>query len=198
MATHSSVLAWRIPGIGEPSGLLSVGSHRVGHDWSDLAAAVAAAAGKYLNKKEALHLWTWWSHGRQQAPLHVGTNILIYQKICNQKIEIFQLKRLLWPAHDLNQTLHWLEWSVSWPVSMHCTSALAIEEGNAFRNKKTEDIVIHIEALRNFTLQALKDSNKDANLLNSNVSMIKKKKVPWKHMAIDILTVSQERTYVII
>ena len=39
MATHSSVLAWRIPGIGEPGGLLSMGSHRVGHDWSDLAAA---------------------------------------------------------------------------------------------------------------------------------------------------------------
>ena len=39
MATHSSVLAWRIPGMGEPGGLLSMGSHRVGHDWSDLAAA---------------------------------------------------------------------------------------------------------------------------------------------------------------
>ena len=39
MATHSSVLAWRIPGTGEPGGLLSMGSHRVGHDWSDLAAA---------------------------------------------------------------------------------------------------------------------------------------------------------------
>ena len=39
MATHSSVLAWRIPGTGEPGGLPSVGSHRVGHDWSDLAAA---------------------------------------------------------------------------------------------------------------------------------------------------------------
>ena len=32
MATHSSVLAWRIPGTGEPAGLLSMGSHRVGHD----------------------------------------------------------------------------------------------------------------------------------------------------------------------
>ena len=39
MATHSSILAWRIPGMGEPSGLQSMGSHRVGHDWSDLAAA---------------------------------------------------------------------------------------------------------------------------------------------------------------
>ena len=39
MATHSSVLAWRIPGTGEPGGLPCLGSHRVGHDWSDLAAA---------------------------------------------------------------------------------------------------------------------------------------------------------------
>ena len=46
MATHSSVLAWRIPGTGEPDGLLSMGSHRVGHDWSDLAGAAAAARGK--------------------------------------------------------------------------------------------------------------------------------------------------------
>ena len=39
MATHSSVLAWRIPRMGEPGGLSSMGSHRVRHDWSDLAAA---------------------------------------------------------------------------------------------------------------------------------------------------------------
>ena len=43
METHSNALAWRIPGTGEPGGLPSVGSHRVGHDWSDLA-----AAGHYL------------------------------------------------------------------------------------------------------------------------------------------------------
>ena len=43
MATRSSVLAWRIPGTGEPRELPSLGSHRVGHDWSDLAAAAAAA-----------------------------------------------------------------------------------------------------------------------------------------------------------
>ena len=41
MATHSSILAWRIPGTGEPSGLPSMGLHRVGHDWSNLAVAVA-------------------------------------------------------------------------------------------------------------------------------------------------------------
>ena len=38
MATHSSVLAWRIPGTGEPGGLPSMRSHRIGHDWSNLAA----------------------------------------------------------------------------------------------------------------------------------------------------------------
>ena len=42
MATHFSVLAWRIPGTGEPDGPPSMGSHRVGHDLSDLAAATAA------------------------------------------------------------------------------------------------------------------------------------------------------------
>ena len=42
MATPSSVLAWRIPGTVEPGGLPSLGSRRVGHDWSDLAAAAAA------------------------------------------------------------------------------------------------------------------------------------------------------------
>ena len=45
MATHSSILAWRIPATEEPSRLPSMGSYRVGHDWSDLAVA-AAAPGK--------------------------------------------------------------------------------------------------------------------------------------------------------
>ena len=47
MAPHSSVLAWKIPGTGEPGGLLSMGSHRVGHDSCDLA---AAAGPKYLDE----------------------------------------------------------------------------------------------------------------------------------------------------
>ena len=45
MATHSSALAWRIPGTEEPGGLPSVGSHRVGHDGSDSAAAAACSPG---------------------------------------------------------------------------------------------------------------------------------------------------------
>ena len=49
MATHSSVLAWRIPGTGEPGGLPSLGSQRVGHDWGDLAAAVVCLMSEYTN-----------------------------------------------------------------------------------------------------------------------------------------------------
>ena len=44
MATHSSVPAWRIPGMGEPDGLPSMGSRRVGQDWSDSAAAAAGSS----------------------------------------------------------------------------------------------------------------------------------------------------------
>ena len=64
MATHSSVLAWRIPGMGEPDGLPSMGSHRVRHDWSDLA---AAAAENNKEGQEGLVQWTmlrYW--GKQQ------------------------------------------------------------------------------------------------------------------------------------
>ena len=57
MAIHSSVLAWRIPGTGEPGGLPPMGSHRVGHDSSDLAAAAAITSKhfevKYSPKVEA-------------------------------------------------------------------------------------------------------------------------------------------------
>ena len=53
---HSSVLAWRIPGMEEPSRLPSVGSHRVGHDWSDLAAAAACCILNTYNIVNQLYL----------------------------------------------------------------------------------------------------------------------------------------------
>ena len=56
MATHSSVLAGRIPGTAEPGGLPSVRSHRVGHDWSDLAAAAAV----YMLPCYSLHSYRYW------------------------------------------------------------------------------------------------------------------------------------------
>ena len=80
MATHSSVLAWRIPGIGEPGGLLSMGSHRVRRDWSDLAAAAATATAtaNYLFKigfKIVFKFWIW-----------------IYLQSKNYKIRVYRWK----------------------------------------------------------------------------------------------------------
>ena len=57
MTTHSSVLAWRIPGTQEPGGLPSMGSHRVGHDWSDLAAAADKRVNSLLSEKLILEIW---------------------------------------------------------------------------------------------------------------------------------------------
>ena len=56
MATHSSILAWRIPGMGEPDGLPSMGSHRVRHDLNDLAAA-AAVPWVLLNHPGGREVW---------------------------------------------------------------------------------------------------------------------------------------------
>ena len=53
MATHSGILAWRIPGTEETGGLPCIGSHRVRHDWSDLAAAAAATSMWELNYKQS-------------------------------------------------------------------------------------------------------------------------------------------------
>ena len=60
MATHSSVLAWRIPGMGEPGGLPYMESHRVRHDWSNLAVAAAEVAwllSEIINKRLWAGIW---------------------------------------------------------------------------------------------------------------------------------------------
>ena len=57
MATHSSVLAWRIPWTGEPGRLPSMGSHGVGHDWSDLAAAEDLLVGSKLYSPFQSFIW---------------------------------------------------------------------------------------------------------------------------------------------
>ena len=55
MATHSSTPAWRIPGTEEPVGLLSMGLHRVGHDWHDLAAAAIETLNSLRNHQTVFH-----------------------------------------------------------------------------------------------------------------------------------------------
>ena len=65
MATHSSILAWRVLGMEEPAGLPSMGSHRVGHDWSDLAAASNGTPLQYSCLENTMDGRAWWAavHG---------------------------------------------------------------------------------------------------------------------------------------
>ena len=65
MAPHSSILAWRIPGTGEPSGLPSLGSHRVRHNWSDVATVAYILSSSHiqmweLDHKEGWVSTSWW------------------------------------------------------------------------------------------------------------------------------------------
>ena len=69
MAPHSSTFAWKIPWTGEPGGLPSMGSHRVGHNWSDLAAAAAADLAQPLIYTERDHRGTW---AALYTPIHSG------------------------------------------------------------------------------------------------------------------------------
>ena len=100
MATHSSVLAWRIPGTGEPGGLPSLGSHRVGHDWSDLAAAVAAKVLSWRGKESAFCM---------VSPLRRNLGILPFPKISPSLVEAGELRGSALLA------LHSFEYRAEWP-----------------------------------------------------------------------------------
>ena len=92
MATHAIVLFWRIPGTGEPGELSSMGSHRVGHDWSDLAAAAAA---EYFMRNAGLE--------EAQAGIKIAGEISItsdmqmtpplWQKVKNWRVSWWKWKR---------------------------------------------------------------------------------------------------------
>ena len=110
MTTHSSVLAWRIPGTTEPGGLPSMGSHRVRHDWSDLAAAAAAEQG------EPRGIWTWPTSSfpilaqQMETPLKVttvkSTGFLLLVKgdgIVGKEEVFFCPSRFFWLVKVLSQ-----------------------------------------------------------------------------------------------
>ena len=72
MATHSSVLAWRIPGTGKPGGLPSMGLHRVGHDWSDLAVHILSTLVAQMVKHPPAMQETWAQSLGLEDPLDKG------------------------------------------------------------------------------------------------------------------------------
>ena len=107
MATHSSVLAWRIPGIGEPGGLPSLGSHRVGHDWSDLVVAVVAVERWKTSISGSLMYWLQikkYHHSEVSSSLILHSNnepFLHWIVMCDEKWIVFNNRQ--WPAQ-------WLDW----------------------------------------------------------------------------------------
>jgi len=126
MATHSSVLAWRIPGMGEPCGLSSMGSHRVGHDWSDLAAAVKGmiflvviyGCESWTIKKaeswrtDAFELWYWRTHLRVPWTARWSSQSILKQTSPEYSLEGLMLKlklqyfgHLIWRTNSLQKSL---------------------------------------------------------------------------------------------
>ena len=100
MATHSSVLAWRIPGTGEPGGLPSIKSHRFGHDWSDLAAA-AAALNKWRVCNSCEKVWELerWPHKQTfKGRFSSSTQLhFVYVETKQVPVGFLGTKAFLWP-----------------------------------------------------------------------------------------------------
>ena len=97
MATHASVLAWRIPGTGEPGGLPSMGSQRVGHDWSDLAAAAAACL--FAVNSTILEFWKIWfwqlSFEHVELVVPLGRPCYMFYRQLDTRVCIF-LREEIW------------------------------------------------------------------------------------------------------
>ena len=107
MATHSSVLAWRIPGTGEPGGLPSMASHRVRHDWSDLAAAAAKASEIIVLNQQNLLTSLFQNRIQTRQKSHVTctgkvyyTGLVTVTEVCNNRRLTCENKWLL-PAMPL-------------------------------------------------------------------------------------------------
>ena len=110
MATHSSVLAWRIPGMGKPSGMLSMGLHRVGHDWSDIAAASQWYIERAIGESEKFHSFFHFLVLLPQSPFPslCGRGLFLWPVVnylhskCCSWIPCSQLRICLWACNLAN------------------------------------------------------------------------------------------------
>ena len=95
MATHSSVLAWKIPGMAEAGGLPSMGSHRVEHDWSDLAAEAVLLRSKLCLVTPSCTAPWWFSSGSKlellQSSSCLFSLLLILHGISTWSVTVFVL-----------------------------------------------------------------------------------------------------------
>ena len=120
-ATHSSVLAWRIPGMGDPGGPPSMGSHRVRHNWSDLAVCVFGRGGSvfleinYPSAKCILLLLLLFSHSNKSDSLRTH-GLYPTRLLCpwdspgkNTGVGCHLLFQGIFPTQGLNLSLLWLQ-----------------------------------------------------------------------------------------
>ena len=128
MATHSSVLAWRIPGTGEPSGLPSMGSHRVRHDWRDLT----AAAGK--NTAVGSHSLLWGIFPTQRSnPITLTAGRFFTSEpsgkpsLLNKCIHFSNRKKLV---YFISQLLKGQQVAERPPLRRSCQVAVCSDEGS--------------------------------------------------------------------
>ena len=91
MTTHSSVLAWRIPGMGEPVGLPSMGSHRVGHDWSDLGAAAEAICLSIRKQHRLIAKWVVSANLQKKEKLAMTTVSCMCTRVCAPSVSHVRL-----------------------------------------------------------------------------------------------------------
>ena len=123
MATHSSVLAWRIPGTGEPGGLPSMGLHRVRQDWSDLAAAEPRSHSRVEKVGRMYYFW---------KPLFVIQSSL---HVNNIHWEVDKYGYMLW-VRLWTQVCVWLETDNEvdrWLVSTVCICIfIALKKKNSY------------------------------------------------------------------
>ena len=119
LATHSSTLTWKLPWMEESAGLPSMGSHRVGHDWRDLAAVAAVIYGceSWAMKKaerrriNAFELWCWrrllrvpWTAGRSNQSILKEISPEYSLEVLMLKLKLLYFGHLMWRADSFEKT----------------------------------------------------------------------------------------------
>ena len=120
MATHSSLLAWRIPGTEEPVELPSMGSHRVGHDWSDLA----AAAFQIVHERKQVDL-----AAKNQMPASISGNLYHDNGLQHPVIITFQCH---YPTYVNPLNLCQMKWEIPYMARRRALWSQRLESDSKF------------------------------------------------------------------
>ena len=152
MATHSSILAWRIPGTEEPGGLPSMGSHTVGHDWSDLA---AAAAEWVTELREIFYFLDYWfiikgcnsgtARWKRCTRLVMGKEVRNFQALWvyhSTQISKCSPTRKFSQPHPFGVLWHRHDWLSHWLLAINSISSTApLFQGQGFGSASSNPLI---------------------------------------------------------